>query len=123
MPRVTDSLVVPELIVMTCFSGKTSDKDSNVTCRKCGKTYASPVNLKRHLQIHKEPLKCHCGASFGTKEALKEHENAKHKSLYVCKECPVWRQFWSRSGLFAHRLANHKTSSRLKVRMFLLLNP
>ena len=60
---------------------------------------------------------CQCGAKFSTKEALKEHENAKHKRLYVCKECPVWRQFLSRSGLFAHQLLRHKTGSKLEVYM------
>ena len=61
---------------------------------------------------------CHCGASFATKEALKEHENAKHKSLYVCRECPSWRQFSSRSGLFAHKIRSHKSSTTLKVSIF-----
>ena len=92
-----------------------SGGDSKYECSACGKTFVSETNLKRHRQVHQEPQVCHCGATFSTKEALKEHENAKHKRLYVCKECPVWRQFFSRSGLFSHCILAHKTNSTLKV--------
>ena len=96
-----------------------SDDKSTFMCSYCGKMYSSVVNLRRHQQIHEEPQHCHCGAIFTTKEALKEHENAKHKSLYFCKKCPNLRRFSSRSGLFAHNVKAHKADTSLKVRIWL----
>uniref|UniRef100_A0A671LWE1 C2H2-type domain-containing protein n=1 Tax=Sinocyclocheilus anshuiensis TaxID=1608454 RepID=A0A671LWE1_9TELE len=100
------------------------------SCRFCGRAFASPDSLKKHLRLHKgnKPFRClDCGKNFARHGHLMAHKNVHRrnshpkKGMLKCPDCPLHehclthmpgpsaskcqfckRHFSSRTGLIRH---------------------
>uniref|UniRef100_A0A8C1S152 C2H2-type domain-containing protein n=1 Tax=Cyprinus carpio TaxID=7962 RepID=A0A8C1S152_CYPCA len=64
------------------------------SCRFCGRAFASPDSLKKHLQLHKgnKPFRClDCGKNFARHGHLMAHKNV-HRRNVQCSVCWERRQ-------------------------------
>uniref|UniRef100_A0A8C2FGT1 C2H2-type domain-containing protein n=1 Tax=Cyprinus carpio TaxID=7962 RepID=A0A8C2FGT1_CYPCA len=85
-------------------SQKSDDKDARLpfSCRFCGRAFASPDSLKKHLQLHKgnKPFRClDCGKNFARHGHLMAHKNVHRrnshpkKGILKCPDCPMQFKF------------------------------
>jgi hypothetical protein len=111
------------------FKGKTSfhvskhvdrvhRKVGQDVCHICGKTFASAVNLKYHLEtIHSSGDKkfvCDkCGASYTCLRTLKGHVKSKHPVYYMCTFCE--KLMTTPFKLKLHLFEGHKVKEGIKT--------
>lgn len=80
-------------------------------CEVCGKSFASPYNLIRHLTTHTKLGKyvC-CGERFADRAKLKRHRGMKHNEYcnYVCEICG--KAFTNQADVNHHQRCHDKTT-------------
>uniref|UniRef100_A0A673GRK4 Uncharacterized LOC107714742 n=1 Tax=Sinocyclocheilus rhinocerous TaxID=307959 RepID=A0A673GRK4_9TELE len=78
------------------------------SCRFCGRAFASPDSLKKHLRLHKgnKPFRClDCGKNFARHGHLMAHKNV-HRRNIQCSVC--WEVLPSIGDLLKHRQSHPK---------------
>ncbi|KAK2903063.1 hypothetical protein Q8A67_007776 [Cirrhinus molitorella] len=91
-------------------SQECADKDTRLpfSCRFCGRVFASPDSLKKHLHLHKgnKPFRClDCGKNFARHGHLMAHKNV-HRRNIQCSVC--WEVLPSIGDLLKHRQSHPK---------------
>uniref|UniRef100_A0A671M2I2 C2H2-type domain-containing protein n=1 Tax=Sinocyclocheilus anshuiensis TaxID=1608454 RepID=A0A671M2I2_9TELE len=87
------------------------------SCRFCGRAFASPDSLKKHLRLHKgnKPFRClDCGKNFvlpSIGDLLEHRQSHPKKGMLKCPDCPL--QFKFPVFLLRH-VAVHERRRKLK---------
>ncbi|KAH3776257.1 oocyte zinc finger protein XlCOF6-like [Dreissena polymorpha] len=90
----------------------------SLECDICGNRYKTKVSLKRHLKKHSSDntFECtRCTQYFNSKDALEQHEKAKHIKSHLCVKCG--KSFMSKSNLKSHTQLVHKEEKDAKQLM------
>jgi len=89
-----------------------SDKPRAIVCEDCGKDFATPYNLSRHMAAahrHSKAHKCDlCGKAFAQQSNLKRHQRVVHEGCkpFACKLCD--HAFATQHNLHRHEKLIHK---------------
>ncbi|XP_076174966.1 uncharacterized protein LOC143150514 [Ptiloglossa arizonensis] len=86
-------------------------------CPFCQKKFKIEKQMRKHIfRDHKKPFRCKkCHDSFGSQNALEEHQTTHEKDTYV--ECPFCHQKYKRmSGLRAHQIRVHSSVDPKTIR-------
>ena len=99
------------------------EKHDQTLCSQCGANFRHYVDLRAHLNSHREPIKCDdCEEVFKDPKKRKWHMKKEHgKSRYsmrdetkvVCQECGIVLQ--SQAGLESHYKRKHSGDPSQKV--------
>jgi len=86
------------------------DRFKRYACQTCGKSYAQPGTLNRHIKSKHEGKLYHCAdckKTFTTYQGHWNHVKIVHeKTEYQCKECG--KRYKSNSSLLTHKNTVHK---------------